>query len=189
MTDRAMDAIPIDDLVAAAGVGKGSFFNHFGDKEGFKTALAIEVRGEIETQVTTANLTITNPLERLSSGMREVTRYALNNRKRASAAIRMTIGATATDYPLNEGIRADISACVTANLIRSETATTAVLFWLGLCVALMTHIVEAKPSHQEAADGLREFLLSGLIGLGADERTARNISERNADILLKAAYG
>ena len=29
LVERSIDAIPIDDLVAKAGVAKGSFFNHF----------------------------------------------------------------------------------------------------------------------------------------------------------------
>ena len=39
LADRPIDAIAIDELVAAAGVAKGSFFNHFGDKYGFANAI------------------------------------------------------------------------------------------------------------------------------------------------------
>lgn len=176
MIDRSVDAIPIDDLVAAAGVGKGSFFNHFGDKTGFKAALAIQVRGDVESQITTANLGVTDPLKRLAGGMREVTRFALNNRKRTIAMLRMTAGATARDYPLNEGVRSDIEACLSDGVIRSETAQSAMLIWLGLCVALITHVVESDLSRQMAADMLRGFVLSGLIGLGANETQAREIA-------------
>ena len=121
MFDRSVDAIPIDDLVAAAGVGKGSFFNHFGDKEGFKAALAIEVRGEIETKITTANLGVTEPLERLAGGMREVTDYALKNRKRTISMLRMMVGSTGKEYPLNEGVRADIAMCADAKAHSGQT--------------------------------------------------------------------
>ena len=31
LVERPIDAIPIDDVVARAGVAKGSFFNHFAD--------------------------------------------------------------------------------------------------------------------------------------------------------------
>lgn len=178
MLDRSVDAIPIDDLVAAAGVGKGSFFNHFGDKDGFKAALAIEVRGEIETKITTANLDVTEPLERLAGGMREVTDYALRNRKRTISMLRMMVGSTGKEYPLNEGVRADIALCADAELIRAGSEQAAMLYWLGLCVVLITHVVEVDLSREKAAKLLAEFIVSGLSGLGADEAATRDIADR-----------
>ena len=183
MLDRSVDAIPIDDLVAAAGVGKGSFFNHFGDKEGFKAAMAIEVRGEIETKITTANLGVTEPLERLAGGMREVTDYALKNRKRTSSMLRMMVGATGKEYPLNEGVRADIVMCVEAKLIRPKSEQTAMLYWLGLCVALITHVVEVDLSREKTAKMLNEFVCSGLVGLGADATASSQIAQQSSDAL------
>lgn len=183
MLDRSVDAIPIDDLVAAAGVGKGSFFNHFGDKEGFKAAMAIEVRGEIETKITTANLGVTEPLERLAGGMREVTDYALKNRKRTISMLRMTMGSTGKEYPLNEGVRADIALCVEAELIRLGSEQAAMLYWLGLCVALITHVVEVDLPREKAAKMLNEFVHSGLVGLGADATASSRIGQQCSDAL------
>ena len=183
MLDRSVDAIPIDDLVAAAGVGKGSFFNHFGDKDGFKAALAIQVRGEIEAKITTANLGVTEPLERLAGGMREVTDYALTNRKRTISMLRMMVGSTDKEYPLNEGVRADIRLCIDANLIRAKSEQAAMLYWLGLCVALITHVVEVDLSRGKAANMLNEFVCSGLIGLGADGTVSSKIAQQCSDAL------
>ncbi|WOR15244.1 TetR/AcrR family transcriptional regulator [Hyphomonas sp. FCG-A18] len=183
MLDRSVDAIPIDDLVAAAGVGKGSFFNHFGDKERFKSALAIEVRGEIETKITTANLRVTEPLERLAGGMREVSDYALKNRKRTISMLRMMVASTGKEYPLNEGVRSDIAMCVDAKLIRANSEQAAILYWLGLCVALITHIVEVDLSREKAAGMLSEFVNSGLVGLGADAAVSSKIGKQCSDAL------
>lgn len=183
MLDRSVDAIPIDDLVAAAGVGKGSFFNHFGDKEGFKAALAIEVRGEIETKITTANVGVSEPLERLAGGMREVTDYALKNRERTVSMLRMMVGSTGKENPLNEGMRADIALCASAKLIRAQSEQTAMLYWFGLCVALITHVVEVDLSRDQAAKMLNEFVYSGLVGLGADAAVSSKIGQRCLDVL------
>lgn len=187
MLDRSVDAIPIDDLVVAAGVGKGSFFNHFGDKDGFKAALAIQVRGEIEAKITTANSGVTEPLERLAGGMREVTDYALKNRKRTISMLRMTVGATGKDYPLNDGVRTDIALCTEAGLIRVRSEQSAILYWLGLCVALMTHVVEVDLARGKTAEMLRDFIYAGLIGLGADEEVAREIADRFSRQLAAAS--
>ena len=47
MAERPVDAIAIDDLVAAAGVAKGSFFNHFADKRAFAQTIAEDIRREV----------------------------------------------------------------------------------------------------------------------------------------------
>ena len=181
MLERSIDAIPIDDLVTKAGVAKGSFFNHFGDKARFKSALADEVRREIEIQITSANEGVRDPLERLAGGMREVAEYALKNRKRTIAMLRMSVGATSSDYPLNEGVRSDIEACVKSNSIRRATSNAGMLYWLGLCVALITHIVEVDLNRAEASLVLKDFIISGLIGLGAEESRAFEISAKSIE--------
>lgn len=181
MLERPLEDIPIDDLVAAAGVGKGSFFNHFGDKNGLKQALAMQVRSEIEEQVAKANSKLTSPLERLAGGMREVTNYALNHRKRTFAMLRMTVGATSPDYSLNEGLRKDIEYCVDAGIIAKGTEQSGLLYWLGLCVALMTHVVESGCGRDQAAALLRQLMLMGLKGLGVEANTANEISVRYAE--------
>lgn len=185
MLERPIEDIPIDDLVAAAGVGKGSFFNHFGDKDGLKKALAIQVRTEMEKQVTHANSGVTNPLERIAGGMREVTDYALKNRKRTIVALRMSAGATKPDYTLNDGLRGDIEACINAKLVRPTNEQSGILYWLGLCVTLMTYVAENKCQRKEAAAMLHQFLIMGLSGLGANETEAHDIAARSEKRLIE----
>jgi Transcriptional regulator len=40
MAERGMDSVAINDITEAADVGFGSFYNHFGSKEGIFTALS-----------------------------------------------------------------------------------------------------------------------------------------------------
>lgn len=180
LMDRSVDAIPIDDLVDAANVGKGSFYNHFGDRDGFKSAIALQIREEVEAQIGAANAQVTNELERLAGGMRELTNYALTNRKRTVAMLRMTVGATTRDYPLNEGIVADIEACAKAGLIQIRSTQGAVLYWLGLSVVLVTQVIENDLSRPSAAKGLHEMLTLGLTGLNAAKEDIGFIADRCA---------
>lgn len=189
MLERPLEDIPIDDLVAAAGVGKGSFFNHFGDKNGLKQALAMQVRSEIEEQVTKANSQLTHPLERIAGGMREVTQYALIHRKRTFAMLRMTVGATSPDYSLNEGLRKDIEACVEAGFIAKGTEQSGLLYWLGLCTAIMTYVVESGCERDEAAGLLHQLLQMGLMGIGVGADTASDIARRCAESMLAQEPG
>lgn len=168
LADRPVDAIPIDELVAAAGVAKGSFFNHFADKQDFADTVAAEIRQDIEERVAALNDGVSNPLERLAGGMITAAAFALSEPKRASVLARTARGMMIESHPLNRGISEDVRACCAADLICQEGARTGVLYWLGCCQALMGGIIERNASVNEAAMLLRDMLVLGLAGLGAD---------------------
>lgn len=168
MAERPIDAIPIDDIVAAARVAKGSFFNHFADKKGFADAAASEVRLDIEARVAAANRTVSDPLERLTGGLVVALDYALTEPKRSAVLLRGAGGAASQDHPLNRGVLADLDACLAAGLIRAEAARAGVLFWLGTCQMLMTNAVETVPSRTEATTRMADVLTMALAGLGVN---------------------
>jgi AcrR family transcriptional regulator len=173
LVERPIDAIPIDDIVAAAGVAKGSFFNHFADKQQFGRAVAAYVREGLEAGIDAANAGVTDPVERLSGGMRMAAAFALAQRDRAIVMLRGLPGVTAADNPLNRGVSADLAAVRAAGLLRPEAEAAGVLFWLGLCQALVVNILEEALTADAAAERLRDMLVLGLAGLGiAPERAA-----------------
>lgn len=180
LAERPIDAIAIDEVVARAGVAKGSFFNHFTDKPGFGNAIAEAVRRELESRVDAANAGVTDPVLRIAGGMREGVRFALAERKHAIVMLRGLDVSTAIDHELNRGLRADIEALVSSGLVRPEAATSGVRFWLGLCQVAMLNVIERRHSRAEAASRLREMLVLGLTGLGVEESRARACAKATA---------
>ena len=126
LADRPIDAIAIDDIVVRAGVAKGSFFNHFSDKQGFANAIGAAVRLELEERVGAANAGVDDPVKRLAGGMRVAVDFALRERSRAIVMLRGLELSTGIDHDLNQGIRADIEALITAGLARPEAARSGV---------------------------------------------------------------
>lgn len=183
LAERPIDAIAIDEVVARAGVAKGSFFNHFTDKPGFAQALAAEVRGELEARVGAANAGVTDPVARLAGGMRVAVEFAVAERKRAIVMLRGLEPATGLDHALNRGIRADVEALVGEGLARPEAARSGVRYWLGLCQIAMSNIIERKASRDDAAMRLREMLVLGLCGLGVEPARASLVAEAAATCL------
>lgn len=169
LAERPIDAIAIDDIVARAGVAKGSFFNHFTDKQGFAAAIGAAVRLELEARVDSANAKVVDPVLRLAGGMREAVAFALDERKRAIIMLRGLELATGIDHDLNRGIRADIDALIAAGLARPEAARSGVRYWLGLCQIAQLNAIERRPNRADAAQRLREMLVLGLTGLGVPE--------------------
>ena len=184
LAERPIDAIPIDEIVAAAKVAKGSFFNHFEDKQGFADAVAADIRRDIEGRVELANRFTADPLERLVGGLRVGIRFALSDPKRTKVMLRgLGGGSEAHAHPLNRGLRDDLAACVSASLLNPETEASGVMFWLGVCQMAMVSALTEASSRAVVAQQVRDLLILALRGLGADPAlTAPLIAKVTADI-------
>ena len=177
LVDRPIDAIPIDDIVAHAGVGKGSFFNHFTDKRSFAEAIATEVRLELEALIARANAATSDPVERIAGGMRVAAEFAINQPKRSAVLLRSQGQSTAPAHPLNQGLRNDFDAAVAQEVLRDEAVEGGLLYWLGLCQMLMISLVENRPCVAEANRRVRNMTIMGLSGLGISYDRAVAIAE------------
>jgi len=176
LVERPIDAIPIDDFVARAGVAKGSFFNHFKDKHDFAAAVATEVRIEVEAEVARANAGVSDPVARIAGGMAVAARFAVEQPGRAMVLLRSQMPATSKSHPLNRGLMEDIKAALAQGLLRPETSCSGVPYWLGLCQMLMMHLIEIRPSRNLAAERLGDMMLMGLTGLGAPLAQAQELA-------------
>lgn len=176
LVERPIDAIPIDDFVARAGVAKGSFFNHFTDKHDFAAAVADEVRREVEAEVARANAEVSDPIARIAGGMTVAARFAMEQPGRTMVLLRSQMPATSQSHPLNSGLKEDIHAALEQGLLRQEASVSGVPYWLGLCQVLMMELIDARPSRHLAAERLGDMLLMGLIGLGAPPAQAKELA-------------
>lgn len=180
LVDRPIDAIAIDEVVSRAGVAKGSFFNHFADKQAFGAAVAAEVRTELEARVAAANAGVEDPVARIAGGMCVAAQFALKHPRRTRILLRSQDPPTSRSYPLNRGLREDIDAALALNLLRPEARNAGLLYWLGLCQVLMANLVETRPSGDQATLLLREMMMLGLCGLGASPGHVTELITRTA---------
>ena len=97
---QSVEAVSIDDIVAAADVAKGSFYNHFADREALARAIAGQVRTEAEAQVDQINDGVADPARRMARAQMVFARFALQNPQRARAMMRLFAGATLPNAPL-----------------------------------------------------------------------------------------
>jgi len=169
LAEKPIDAIAIDEVVATAGVAKGSFFNHFADKRAFAAAIAAEVRLELEEQVSRTNAGVGDPIARIAGGMRVCADFACHSPKRTTVLLRSHGGSTARAHPLNKGLRGDFDAAFAQGLVRAEAKDSGVLYWLGLCQVLMANLVERRLSRADAQRRTAEMIILGLTGLGVPD--------------------
>lgn len=183
---QPVDAVPIDEIVKRAGVSKGSFFNHFTDKERFAEEIATLIRLDVENMVSAVNSCVTDPLQRLVGGMRVAVEFALREPEKAQIISTQFKTTTARNHPLNAGLNADILACIEKGLIPEDTADSAVLFWAGQCSALMLNITDTQLSLQQSSDRMRDIMFMSLRGVGIEQATARSIAQESSIALINS---
>lgn len=180
LVERPVDAIAIDEFVAAARVAKGSFFNHFSDKQQFAAAIAKDIRLEVEQWVGQINAGVADPLERLAGGMVASAAYALSHPQRTTVLARSFNGMSLDGHPINAGLLRDLREAVAAGAIDLPSEQAGVLYWLGSCQVLMGTIVASAADPRTALRQLTAMLQLGLRGLGASgARTAEIVSSEN----------
>ena len=129
---RPIDAIAIDDIVREAGVAKGSFYNHFHDKDGLARTIAARIRVELEAAVEAANAGVEDPARRVVRAVSVYIRHAITDPQRAGVLLRLNLDAPNTTSPLNQGILADISDGLLKGRFTIPTAEAGVLFIMGV---------------------------------------------------------
>lgn len=184
LAERPIDAIAVDDLVRAAGVAKGSFFNHFSDKAEFAGAVAAEIRLRVEQKVGAVNAGREAPAERLVRGVCAYIQFARENPAETRALLRTLDRPAPPDHPLNAGLRADLSAGFRAGVFRSPSTESAVLLVSGAGQVLLSAMLEGR---REAGNDRRlagETLALLLTGLGLPPDEARACAEAAAQDLI-----
>lgn len=172
---HSVDAVSIDDIVLAADVAKGSFYNHFADKETLARAIAGAVRAEAEAEVDAANAGVVEPAHRMARAQAVFVRFAVRNPERARAMMRLFAGATLPDAPMNRGLRADIEAGLADGSFRDLTLETGLLMAMGMGTIAVTRVLDpAGPADPQALS--RDLNFGLLRGLGVPEGAARQIS-------------
>lgn len=169
LAERPIDAIAIDEVVALAGVAKGSFFNHFVDKQRFASAVEREIRLEIEAWVSVVNTDTHDPLERLAGGMIAAAAYSAAKTSQTIIVARTSRGLALEGHPINAGLLNDLRHAKAEGLVELPSERGGLLFWLGCCQALMGSIVESRGNVSTCQELLQDMLVLGLRGLSAPQ--------------------
>ncbi|MBL8773382.1 MAG: helix-turn-helix transcriptional regulator [Phenylobacterium sp.] len=191
---RAVEAVSIDDIVAAADVAKGSFYNHFPDKEALARAVADEVRQGVEGLASRVAAEAADPAERIARALCGFVRQALEDPSAVRVGLQLFRGAHIPDFPSNAGVRADVRAGLASGLFGGVGAEAAVLMAVGVVQIAVARVLEpegGEPAERRRAAALSRDLAAGLLrGLGLDPAQARAVAARAAaDILGPGAAG
>jgi AcrR family transcriptional regulator len=183
---RPVDAVTVDDIVQAAEVGKGSFYNHFPDREALVRAVTAEIRAGVERAVEHANAHVDDPARRVARACCVYLRFALDEPERAGVLVRVHSGHTSLEASLNRGLVDDVSKGLGAGRFHVATVEAGVLYVLGVMQIALTRIVR-EPSPTLAASLAQQMCALLLTGLRLPPAEAELIAAQASEDIVRGA--
>ena len=183
--DRPIDAVTVDTIVQTAGVAKGSFYNHFVDRESLVRAISAEIRAGVELAIDRANTDIEDPARRVARACCIYLRFALDEPERAGFLVRIHSGHTSLEAPLNRGLVDDISRGLATGRFRVATLQAGVLYVLGVNQVALAQIVQ-EPSAPLAVGLAQQLCAMMLSGLRVPDMDADLIAAQASDEIVRA---
>ena len=183
--ERPVDAVAIDDIVQAADVAKGSFYNHFPDREALVKAVMGEIRAEIEAKVDAVNAGVEDPARRVARAVCVYQRYALDEPLRSRVLIRIHSGFASLNSPLNRGGVDDMTAGLASGRFSIATTEAGLLFVMGVSQTAMAR-TSRDPSPTLAISLAQQVCALILRGLGVPSAEAETIAAQAADEIVRA---
>jgi AcrR family transcriptional regulator len=187
-SERAVDAVTVDDIVQAAEVGKGSFYNHFPDREALVRAISADGRARIERAVARNNAGIEDPARRLARAVCTYLRYALDDPEGAGVLVRIHAGHTSLTAPLNRGLVDDIAKGLATARFQVATLESGVLYVLGITQIALVRLVQ-EPVATVAVSLAQQLCALTLRGLGVPGAEADLIAAQASDEIVRQGAG
>jgi AcrR family transcriptional regulator len=163
LASRSMDALSVDEIVMRADVAKGTFYNHFSDKDALARELAAHVRTRLENEITRTNEGIDDPAQRIARAFCCVLRFCLGSPDQAAAMMKLFPRATDPAAPINAGVRRDVADGLAQGRIVAPSEDVAVACIVGVFMAGVNRALDLSADRaRKFAQELGAMLLHGL---------------------------
>lgn len=180
---RDVDGVSVDEIVDAAAVAKGSFYNHFTDKDVFAREIAAGVRRDVENLVEQANAGIDDPAAGIARALCVFTRFAVEHSDSAQTLWRLNTGATMADAPINRGLADSVQRGIERQVFKHINIESGVLLVMGIIVITLRHVFEDRV--QTRTMEIAQEMAAGLLrSLGVAAARADRLSQDAAGQIL-----
>jgi AcrR family transcriptional regulator len=169
--EKNIDGVTIDEIVEAADVAKGSFYNHFDGKESLADAIVELVQADCEREVLAVNGEVKDPAERVARAMGAMIRYARVHPDRYLSMVNLTKRTADIDAPINAGARHDIESGLATGQFSGISVETGVFMMFSMIASAIDYFSvtrEPDPGERVAC----EMATMLLRALGVDSRRA-----------------
>ena len=184
LSERPIDAVTVDEIVQAAEVGKGSFYNHFTDREALARAITAQIRASIESAIARVNAGVEDPARRLARAVCTYLRHALDEPEQAGVLVHIHSGHTSLSAPLNRGLVEDLETGLATGRFEVATVESGVLYVLGVTQLALVRIVQ-EPNRAFAISLSQQMCALVLRGLGVQGAEADQIAAQASDAIVR----
>lgn len=179
-------AISVDEIVARAGVAKGTFYNHFADKADLAASLAIGIRHAVRERIAKIKPATSDPATILAIAVTLFLQLALERPNRAQILVSLLSGATDAGAAMNRPLRATLEAGQTSGRFAIPSIETALVCVLGIVSGAIRHLIEQPPD--EPRERTIGFVAHTLAAMRLDQAgTEPEIAERALGLVLAGA--
>lgn len=179
---RPFESVTIDHIVEDADVAKGSFYNHFDDKDALAHAIYQGLSEDVKARLLANIEGIADPVERLAWGMCTVIRYAHEHPDSIRSLIELFVRRSGADDPTNAGLVAEVRAALAHGRASGVDERTGMLIVYGLSVATLRHAAGAPPC--ELSDLAVTMTAAMLRAIGVPSADSRTIASDAAGHIL-----
>jgi AcrR family transcriptional regulator len=169
LAEQSLDALTIDDIVTAAQVGRGSFYNHFQDKEALGAEIAFGIRDHLDAEIHRINIGIDDPAERLMRAFFASVSYARSFPQNAQIIVNLQLTSTDPQAPINAKMVADLKLGLASGAFDVPSLDIGVSVVVALISIGIRHVLEGM-----AEDGcyLTELAARMVMALGVERQRA-----------------
>lgn len=185
LIEKPIDALTINNIVETAGVAKGSFYNHFPDKEALAITVSEAIFNEVELAVKMSNKNVTDPAYKIVRGMCNHMQLAVSDPRRAIIMLRGHEKIKTGANPLNRTAQADIAQGVESGRFEQRCENSGLIQVMGVVYFTSLSILEQKLSAKEAIELCTGVFTLILCGFGLDEEEALRIVADSARDIIK----
>ena len=186
LVQQPIDALTITNIVKAAGVAKGSFYNHFADKEELASAVAVAIIQDFQIAAAKNNDCVTDPAYRMTRAVCTFMHCALTDPGRATIMLRTHDWVTSSKLQTQENSNRDIEEGVRTGRFRKRSIEVGSTLVLGTASFSMIRVVQGKLSVEETIDLSINACVLLLCGLGLDEKEALKVATVSARDIIRS---
>lgn len=175
--------VTIDDIVQAAKLAKGTFYNHFADKDALATEVRRRVMSRTDEGVTALNAGVEDAAVRIARGLCFYARLVFQDPVHAGLLARNLPLEMTSDSIALTGASADVARGISSGRLHVATRESGAIFVVGAGAVLMQRLLaETKPAF--AALLTQQVVAMTLRGLGVERSESDRISARCCEEIL-----
>ncbi|HEY9641210.1 MAG TPA: helix-turn-helix domain-containing protein [Coleofasciculaceae cyanobacterium] len=148
---KETDAVTIDDIIAEAGVARGTFYNYFQTREDVLRAVAASLSDVMNQKIWAQYAAIADPAERMAIGLRQFLHQAMRDATWGWVIVRIGLVAAPLSETIERGLMSDLEAGIRLERFRVDSVQATVDLVLGTSLMAMRTILEGhtEPNYPE----------------------------------------